>query len=77
VFSKQNVIRQFPVTRILCLPSNYTRDIQDFASVNEVYQNFFDSIRPARAAVAVAGLPKGAAVEIEAIAMAEAKVEKK
>jgi len=55
----------------------YMRDIQDFASVNEVYQEFFDSVRPARAAVAVAGLPKGAAVEIEAIAVAEANVEKK
>jgi 2-iminobutanoate/2-iminopropanoate deaminase len=40
-----------------------------FAEVNEVYGKFFESEPPARATVAVAGLPKGVDVEIEAIAV--------
>jgi 2-iminobutanoate/2-iminopropanoate deaminase len=40
-----------------------------FAAMNAVYAEFFGSHRPARATVAVAGLPKGALVEIEAIAV--------
>jgi 2-iminobutanoate/2-iminopropanoate deaminase len=43
-------------------------DMNDFTSVNEVYAKFFDSSKPARSTVAVAALPKGARVEIEAIA---------
>lgn len=43
-------------------------DINDFATVNKVYAGFFPSDPPARAAYAVAALPKGARVEIEAIA---------
>lgn len=43
-------------------------DIQDFAAVNEVYKKFFTSHEPARAAYQAAALPKGAKVEIEAIA---------
>ncbi len=43
-------------------------DIQDFASVNEVYGRFFAKDFPARAAYQVAALPKGGLVEIEAIA---------
>lgn len=44
------------------------RDINDFAAVNEVYAEFFSQPYPARSAFAVAALPKGANVEIEAIA---------
>ena len=44
-------------------------DIQDFAAVNEVYAEFFEAPYPARSAFAVAALPKGAAIEIEAIAV--------
>lgn len=44
-------------------------DIEDFAEVNEAYANFFDSDPPARATVGVAGLPKGAKVEIECVAL--------
>jgi reactive intermediate/imine deaminase len=44
-------------------------DIKDFAAVNEIYKNFFTSHYPARAAYQAAALPKGAKVEIEAIAM--------
>lgn len=43
--------------------------IEDYAAVNEVYGEFFPNDPPARSAVAVAGLPAGALVEIEAIAI--------
>lgn len=43
-------------------------DMNDFASVNEVYAKYFDAAKPARSTIAVAALPKGARVEIEAIA---------
>jgi 2-iminobutanoate/2-iminopropanoate deaminase len=46
----------------------YLADIGDFARVNEAYADFFgDEDPPARVAVGVAGLPKGADVEIDAI----------
>ena len=44
-------------------------DIADFGPMNEVYARFFTGACPARAAFAVKGLPKGAKVEIEAIAV--------
>ena len=44
-------------------------DIKDFAAVNEVYAEFFEAPYPARSAFAVAALPKGANIEIEAIAV--------
>jgi 2-iminobutanoate/2-iminopropanoate deaminase len=43
-------------------------DIADFAAMNGVYAGFFPDPPPARSTVAVAGLPKGARVEIEVIA---------
>ncbi len=43
-------------------------DIADFAAVNEVYAGFFEDTYPARSCFQVAALPKGAKVEIEAIA---------
>ena len=43
-------------------------DIADFAAMNEVYAQFFVENKPARAAFAVKDLPRGALVEIEAIA---------
>ncbi len=45
------------------------KDINDFAAMNEVYGEFFKEPYPARAAFEVANLPKGANVEIEAIAV--------
>ena len=46
----------------------YLGDMNDFARVNEVYAEFFSAADPpARVAVAAAGLPKGADVEIDAI----------
>ena len=48
----------------------YLTDMGDFARVNEVYAEFFGGDDPpARVAVAVAGLPKGADVEIDAIVL--------
>ena len=46
----------------------YLRDMNDFAAMNDVYSRFFTGICPARVAVEVSALPKGAAVEIDAIA---------
>lgn len=46
----------------------YLIDMQDFAAVNTVYAKYFDASKPARSTVAVAALPKGALVEIDAIA---------
>ena len=43
-------------------------DMNDFAAMNEVYAEFFTGTCPARAAFAVKDLPKGARVEIEAVA---------
>jgi len=43
-------------------------DMADFGAMNEVYARHFGSHRPARSTVAVAGLPKGARVEIDVIA---------
>lgn len=44
-------------------------DIQDFTSMNDVYAEFFAEPYPARAAFQAAALPKGARVEIEAVAV--------
>ena len=46
----------------------YLVDMGDFAAVNDVYAEFFGRSKPARSTVAVAALPKGALVEIDAIA---------
>lgn len=45
----------------------YLADIGDFARVNEAYGGFFEDDPPARVAVGVAALPKGADVEIDVI----------
>ena len=42
-------------------------DMADFVAVNEVYAGFFSAEPPARVAIAVAGLPKNALVEIDAV----------
>lgn len=46
----------------------YLVDMGDFPEFNEVYGEFFAADPPARATVGVAGLPKGARVEVECIA---------
>ena len=45
----------------------YLTDMRAFGEVNEVYGSFFESDPPARVAVAVAALPRGAMVEIDAV----------
>ncbi len=47
----------------------YLVDMADFGAMNEVYARHFGDHRPARSTVAVAGLPKGARVEIDVIAV--------
>jgi len=49
----------------------FLTDLQDFAAVNEIYGKYVGANPPARATVQVAGLPRGASVEIEAIAVVE------
>ena len=46
----------------------YLVDMADFGAMNEVYAKHFGDHRPARSTVAVAGLPKGARVEIDVVA---------
>jgi 2-iminobutanoate/2-iminopropanoate deaminase len=47
----------------------FLRDINDFARMNGVYGEFFKENPPARSAFQVAALPRGGAVEIEAVAL--------
>ena len=49
----------------------FLADMDDFADMNSVYAEFFTPPYPARSAVAVKKLPKGALVEVECIASAE------
>lgn len=46
----------------------YLTDLKDFSRMNRVYENFFEDSKPARACIQVVALPKGAKVEIDAIA---------
>ena len=48
----------------------YLADIADYAEFNEAYAEFVGAEPPARAAFAVAALPKGARVEVECVALA-------
>jgi len=48
----------------------FLTDLADFQTVNEIYGSYFKKEPPARSTVQVSALPKGARVEIEAIAMA-------
>ena len=53
----------------VCKTTVFLQDMNDFAAMNQVYEEAFgEGAYPARSAVAVAKLPKGASVEIEAIA---------
>ena len=45
----------------------YLTDMAEFASVNEVYGSFFEVSPPARVAIGVSALPKGARVEMDAV----------
>jgi 2-iminobutanoate/2-iminopropanoate deaminase len=54
----------------VCKTTLYLVDISDYAAVNEVWTEYFADNRPTRSAVAVAALPIGARVEVEAWAYA-------
>ena len=47
----------------------FLADMADFAAMNEVYARYFSENKPARATVQAAGLPRGARVEIDCIAI--------
>jgi len=47
----------------------FLKDINEFGLMNEIYGTFFTENFPARSAFQVAALPKGASVEIEAVAL--------
>lgn len=47
----------------------FIKDMNDFASINEVYAEFFTDNYPARSCVEVARLPKDVLIEIEAVAL--------
>lgn len=49
----------------------FLRDMNDFSRMNAVYAGFFSQNPPARSTVQVAALPKGGAVEIEAVAVVD------
>ena len=49
----------------------FLKDMADFGAMNAVYAKYFTEPFPARSTVAVAGLPRGAQVEIEVVASAE------
>jgi 2-iminobutanoate/2-iminopropanoate deaminase len=48
----------------------FLRDLNDFGAMNEIYGEYFKESPPARSTVQVAKLPRDAAVEIEAVALA-------
>lgn len=50
----------------------FIKDMNDFASLNEVYASYFGDHKPARSTVEVARLPKDAKVEIEVVALTSA-----
>lgn len=47
----------------------FLRDMNDFPKMNAIYSEFFPENPPARSTIAAAGLPKGALVEVEVVAM--------
>ena len=51
----------------------FLQDLADFARMNAVYAEFFPENPPARSTIQVAGLPKGALVEIECVALLKPK----
>jgi 2-iminobutanoate/2-iminopropanoate deaminase len=46
----------------------YVKNLAQFDELNEIYSEYFDAAKPARACVEVSALPKGVAVEMDAIA---------
>ena len=66
----QNILKEAGTDRSHVVKTTvYLSDIANFAPMNEVYAEFFTEPYPARSAVAVKDLPKGALVEIEVLAV--------
>ena len=63
ILASQNLAKESVVKMTIFLA-----DLSQFSKVNEIYARFFGEHKPARSTVEVSKLPKGAAVEIEAIA---------
>ena len=53
----------------VCKVTVFITDMKDYAAVNKIYAAYFGDWKPARSAVQVAKLPKGAVVEVEAVAL--------
>jgi len=51
----------------------YLADMADFQAMNEVYARHFSAAPPARTTIAAAGLPRGARVEIDAVALGSSR----
>lgn len=65
----QNVLQEAGSDLSKIVKTNmFLADMDDFAKVNVIYQEFFGSHKPARSTIAVKTLPKNALVEIECIA---------
>ncbi len=47
----------------------FLKDMNDFATVNSIYKDYFPALKPARSTVQVARLPKDALIEIECVAV--------
>ena len=70
VLNLQNVLEAAGSSLDLVVKTTvFLRDINDFGKMNNVYAEFFRETPPARSAIQAGALPKGAAVEIEAIAV--------
>lgn len=66
----KNILAEAGLTMANVLKTSvFLADMADFAEMNEVYAQFFSAPFPARSAVAVKTLPKGARIEIECIAV--------
>ena len=63
-----NVLAEAGIDLSHVVKTVFLSDMDNFAAMNEVYATFFSEPYPARSAVAVKTLPKGALVEIEVIA---------
>ncbi len=64
LLESQNLVKENVVKTTIFLD-----DISDFATVNEIYADFFGDHKPARSTIEVSKLPKNAKVEIEVVAV--------
>ena len=69
-FEVDNLLNETPQTiKVVGETTVFLADMNDFAEMNKVYGEYFAQPFPARSAVQVAKLPKGAPLEIECIAV--------